>query len=251
MDQKPFLNRRMEANGFYMKPVEIIIPFHGQQAYVSKLIESIFRTVQTNRYLITLVDDASDNAEWLKEIERAKLPGVRCLRSDQQKGFGASVNFALKNPFTENIMYVAVLQSDIELQETNWLSSLGESLNRLKSSGVKMVAPMTNNPIVASKILKAKKGERRQDVILEDIHLPMYCFLCHRELFNKTGLLSEFPYAGSEDQEFAHRMKQKGYKQAVCGKSWVYHEGSVTLSKYENSKKVQQIIEAAKAEAFK
>ena len=157
MDQKPFLNRKMEANGFHMKPVEIIIPFHGQQAYVSKLIESIFRTVQTNRYLITLVDDASDNSEWLKEIERAKLPGVRCLRSEKQNGFGASINLALKNPFSENIIYVAVLQSDIELQETNWLSSLGESLNRLKSSGVKMVAPMTNNPMVASKILKAMK----------------------------------------------------------------------------------------------
>jgi GT2 family glycosyltransferase len=148
-------------------------------------------------------------------------------------------------------MYVAVLQSDVELQETNWLSALGESLNRLKSSGVKMVAPMTNNPMVASKTFKAKKGERREDIVLENIHLPMYCFLCHRELFSKTGLLSEFPYAGFEDQEYALRMKQKGYKQAVCGKSWVYHEGNVTLSKYQNNKKVQQIIEESKLEFFK
>ena len=55
---------------FHMASVEIIIPFHGEQAKVATLVENIIASVNTNRYLITLVDDCSVNANFVKDIEK-------------------------------------------------------------------------------------------------------------------------------------------------------------------------------------
>lgn len=239
---KIFVNRTIQNSAFYMAPVEIIIPFHGEQARVTKLMESIFKTVHTNRYLISLVDDASENDVWIKEIDRAKLPGVRCFRSEKQVGFGASVNLALRTPFSENISWVAVVQSDVFMDDCHWLSNLGESLNRLKNTGVKMVSPKTNNSVVGFNVLQGKKGDQKEDVVLEKEYLPMYCILSHRELFKRVGFLAEYPYAGTEAEDYATRMRALGFKQAVCGKSWVHHDGRATLARYDKNSKVQEIL---------
>lgn len=250
-NHKIFVNRTIENNPFYMAPVEIIIPFHGEQARVTKLIESIFKTVHTNRYLISLVDDASENDKWIKEIDRAKLPGVRCFRSEKQLGFGASVNLALRTPFSETITWVAIVQSDVFMDDSHWLSNLGETLNRLKKSGVKMVSPKTNNSIAGFNVLHGKKGDLRDDVILEDEFLPMYCVLSHRELFKRVGFLAEYPFAGTEAEDYAKRMKNMGFKQAVCGKSWVHHDGRATLSRYDKDGKVQEILRNVQEEYYR
>jgi len=249
---KIFVNRKMENNPFFMAPLEIIVPFHGEQASVTRLIESIFKTVHTNRYLISLVDDCSPNKVFIKEIDRAKIPGVRCFRQDEHKGFGAAINLALKNPWTKPpnppIIWVAIMQSDVFAEENNWLSSMGETLNKLKGQGVKMVSPMTNNPMVESTVLTGNRGERREDHVLTEGFLPMYCVLAHRELFNRVGPIREFPYAGTEAEEYAVRMRLMGYKQAVCGTSWVNHEGGVTLAGFAKNTRVQGILRKVKEE---
>lgn len=249
---KVFVNRKMENNPFYMAPVEIIVPFHGEQTSVTRLMDSIFKTVHTNRYLLTLVDDCSPNRIFIKEIDRAKIPGVRCFRQEEHKGFGAAVNLALQNPWTHPpnppITWVAIMQSDVFAEENNWLSSMGETLNKLKGKGVKMVSPMTNNPMVESTVLTGSKGDRREDRILDEGFLPMYCVLAHRELFSRVGPLRELPYAGTEAEEYAVRMRLMGYKQAVCGTSWVNHEGGVTLRGFADNTKVQEILRKVREE---
>lgn len=245
---KIFVNRKLENNPFYMAPVEIIIPFHGEQARVAKLMESIFATVHTNRYLISLVDDGSLNKSFIKDIDKKKLPGVRCFRTDENKGFGAAVNLALKTPWKQKITWVLIIHSDVFVEENNWLSNLGETINLLKSQGVKMVSSMTNNSMLNSDLLTRRKSDIQSDFILEEGYLPMYCALAHRELFNRVGLLKEFPYAGTEAEEFAIRMKSKGYKQAVCGTSWVNHTGGATLANFKENTKVQEILRKAKEE---
>ena len=245
---KIFVNRKMENNPFYMAPVEIIIPFHGEQARVTKLMDSIFKTVHTNRYLITLVDDCSPNKTFIKEIDRAKLPGVRCFRQDTHKGFGAAVNLALKSPWSEQITWVLIVHSDVYAEENNWLSSMGDTINKMKAQGVKMVSPMTNKPMVESAVLTGQKGDRRGDHILTEGFLPMYCVLAHRELFKRVGPLKECPYAGTEAEEYAVRMRLMGYKQAVCGTSWVHHDGGASLSAFSDNPKVQGILRNVREE---
>mgnify|MGYP006277214783 CR=1 FL=1 len=250
MSEKVFVAKPIEAKPFLMSAVEIIIPFHNEQAKVVDLMNDIFMTVQKNRYLITLVDDGSGNKEFKSELEKRKLAGVRCLSHDNCRGFGAAVNTAIKNPFNKDINFILIMHSDVRVHDQNWLFNLGQSLAAMKDSGVKMISSLTDNPVVENDFLKSNKSEKKKDSVLLEGFLPMYTALCHRELFSRVGLLKEYPYAGVEVEEFANRMKSSGYKQAVCGSSWVQHEGRGTLAQFDKNNKIQEILRKARNEGL-
>jgi GT2 family glycosyltransferase len=270
MAKNIFINRTIQSDPFHMAEVEIIIPFHGEQQRVVKLIESIFNTVLTNRYLITLVDDFTPVRSTASLLDRVKrVPGIRSFRLPEEpenpedekqkhpKGFGAAVNYALKHPWVfknnpkKKINYVCIMHSDVFPEENTWLAELGTTLEKLKFDGVKMISPTTNNPMSDLDILVGEKSQQKDDVILTDGYLPMYCALCNRELFQRVGFFKEVPYAGVEVQDFAKRMKEKGFKQAVCGKSWVHHDGGATIGKYAEVPRVQKILRNAMDEFLK
>lgn len=239
------LKRNFEPSPFHMASVEIIIPFHNEHAHVTKLIQNIFTTVHKNRYLITLVDDGSINTSFAKDIEKKKIPGTRCLQQSH-KGFGAAINYALKNPYKNNTNYVCIMHSDVLVEDAYWLNNLGNCLLALKNQNVKMVSSLTNNPGNNFNFLLGEKGKVKDDYILADEYLPMYCVLANRELFNKVGLFAEYPYAGLETEDFASRMRKMNYKQAACGNSWVSHVGGLTLNKFKDNRKVQEILRNSK-----
>jgi GT2 family glycosyltransferase len=241
-EKKIFINRKIEPKPFLGSMVEIIIPFYEKHALVSRLVTSIFNTINSNKYLVTLIDDGSTNKSFIEQMERAKLPGVRCFKQEN-KGFGASVNLALKNPFVKDISYVLILHSDVLFNSRNCLLNLGNYLEKVKNQNIGMVSPVTDNPVEDFDFLKAKKGEIKENHILDkNEFLPLYCALCHRDLFKYIGLLDEIPYAGGEAKMFAERMQQKGLKQAVCGSSWIHHDGKATLKLFEKNSKVQKIL---------
>lgn len=242
-EKKIFINRRIEIKPFLGSMVEIIIPFYNKHALVSKLITSIFNAVSSNKYLITLVDDGSTNKSFVEQMQKAKIPGVRCLKQEN-KGFGSAINLALKNPFGKEIPYVLIMHSDVFLESKNCLLNLGDYLQQTKDKNVQMVAPLTNNPVENFEFLKSNKGESRENYILsEKEYLPLYCALCQRDLFDYVGFFDEYPYAGGEAKKFSEKMNQKGFKQAVCGKSWIYHEGKATIKLFEKNFKFRKYCE--------
>ena len=251
-DKKIFINRNIKSDPFYMSSVEIIVPFHGEHAHVAKLMEGVFKTVHTNRYLLTLVDDGSKNKNFIKDIDKKKIPGVRCFRTESNNGFGAAVNLALKTPWKgeagNKIGWIVIMHSDVFPEDISWLSNMGKSMQNLYDQNVKMISPLTNNPMVDNENFVGLRGDQKEDYILEDGYLPMYCSLMHRELFKRVGLFKEYPYAGVEVEEFAQRMKLNGYKQAVCGNSWVNHIGRATLSNFDKNEKAQKMLRKIKEE---
>jgi GT2 family glycosyltransferase len=249
MDPKTHFKYEVKPSRFHFEPVEFIIPFHNEHESVSRLISAIFSTVVGNRYLISLVDDGSRNAKYVHQINEAKIPGVRCLQFKKQRGFGAAVNFALAHPKHEWVRWVCILHSDTLPQDNLWLNNLGQYLMRAKAGGVKMVSPRTDNPTAFPDILYAKRGDEGEDVVLQEgQYLPMYCALAHRKLFKRVGLLKECPYAGTEVEEYAKRMRESGFQQAVCGSSWVHHDGGLTLAQYASDEKVQEILRKTRDE---
>lgn len=214
-----------------MSEVEIIIPFHDECGKVGGLIKEIFKLVSTNRYQITLVDDCSENKHFLNEIFSKKIDGIQCLRTDKQLGFAGAVNHALKFAKNPWIPWICVMHSDVTPKHFSWLANLGKSMQNLKNKNVKMISPVTNNSILNTEVCQVKNElDFKSDVILDCGFLPMYTFLCHRELFKKIGLMKEYPLMGCEAEEFALRMKKSGYLQAICGSSYVEHEGKSTYN---------------------
>ena len=251
-ENKIMINRTIRTELFAKKEVEIIIPFYGKHSLVSSLVEDIFNTVYSNRYLVTLVDDGSANKEFHTQIQKSKVPGLRCLRQKQNRGFGSSINFALSNPWkfennpTKEIPYVLIMHSDVSLDSKDWLLNLGNFLETVKKDNVKMVSPKTDNPVVDFDVLKSKRSFKGENYVLKTEFLPLYCALAHRDLFKHVGFFKEYPYAGLEAEEFAMRMISKGFNQAVCGTSWVSHIGRGTLQQFDKNRKVKEILRKTK-----
>jgi len=226
-----------------MSCVEIVIPFYGKHSSVTALVEGIFKTVSTNRYQITLLDDGSENESFIDDINKTKIPGLVCMRHDKSAGFGAALNSVIQNAKNPWIPWVCIMHSDVIVDGPSWLSALGNSMQKLKAHGVKMISPRTDNPGDSLKELFEKRRINKrenscEDFLLEgDQYLPLYCTLCHRDLFKHIGSFKEFPFAGCEAQDFAIRMKKHNFHQAICGGSWVYHEGGGTIDKLNKKQK--------------
>lgn len=213
---------------FSRSKVDIIIPFHGQYEKVTRLVESILYLTRSNPYQICLVDDASPNKEYLKYFDSVKENyQIKTVRNKKHLGFGAS----LKTGFDATVNpWVIFLHSDCVIESAGWMIEMGRTLLKMKDRGVKMVCARTNNSLSADPLLTGSREDEVNDQILHTT-MPLYCAMCHRELFRHIGgFIKPYPYAMYEDEELSFRMKKYGYLQAVCGKSWVYHEGGATIN---------------------
>ena len=228
---------------FYGAKVDIIIPFHKQESKVTKLVKSILmHTQKTNPYRIILVDDYS-KSDWGALWQH--VPGVSIVRNEKQLGFGGSLYQGFIN---SDAPWVVFMHSDCVVETPNWLFEMGKSLVKFREekSKVKMVSAKSDNPgDQYDARLKSEKTEICEDIIVNTA-LPLYCAMCNRELFERiNGFIKKYPYAFYEDEELAHRMKKYGYEQAICGKSWVRHEGAATINEIvKNNMKIKNTIEA-------
>ncbi len=231
-------NASVGVRSDFIASVDIIVPFHGQYEKVTKLVESIYRLTRTNYFTICLVDDASPNRDYIASVarnvektaaRRRVANNLKIVRNEEPLGFGGSLRQGYENTDSP---YVCFVNSDCIVEDANWLRAMGECLLSLKSEGVRMVSAMTDNIVNGD---TAQVGDRHtrdlEDVILEkDSHLSLYCALAHRELFPRChGFLREYPFGYFEDEEFAARMHHYGFKQAVCRRSWIAHEGMATI----------------------
>jgi GT2 family glycosyltransferase len=238
MPDKTYVAKPIEKM-HYSTYVDIIIPFYGQYARVSRLLESIFRHTFSHVYRVFLVDDCSPNSEFINTLSQTQHP-IYTTRNSNQLGFGGALyegfkkseetNQELRTQGKQDYPHVLFMQSDCLVEDVDWLKGLSVSLEKLRTQGVKMVSPRTDNPLGGDPRQEGHKGTTVEDVVLDSDHLSLYCFMCHRELFRHIGgFLKSYPYGSYEDEELAYRMKFYGYKQAVCGNSWVRHTGQATL----------------------
>ncbi len=247
---------KIERTFSYSK-VDILIPFHGQYDKVTKLVESIYRTTR-RPFKVTLIDDASPNIAFIESL--AKKTNIQCIRNDKQVGFGAS----LKEGFDQtDFPWVVFLHSDCRIEDPNWLNKLGDSLVKVKNSGVKMISAVMDNPGEAEWIhpkmrsefkdlrydytqtisRNENKGLRPPIVLGEDHVLPLICTLSHRDLYkNINGFIKPYPYACYEDVELAHRMRHYGFKQAICEDCFISHEGMATIKEVWKKKEASKEI---------
>jgi GT2 family glycosyltransferase len=212
---------------FNGEKVDIIIPYHGQYEKLRKLISGIMYSLKSNKYQITLVDDASPNKDFGNQLKIID-PILKVIRSEKQLGFGGAFNLGINNTSQP---WIVGLNSDCLIEQSNWLLEMGRSLIALSNSKVRMVSSRNNLTYDGCPdLIKSEMSDFVGDHILEDGFLPMFSFMCPRSLFKEIGLIKEYQYGGYEDEEFAARLRHYGYKQAISGKSWIFHEGGATFS---------------------
>lgn len=238
---------------FLRSRVDIIIPFHGQYEKVSSLVQSILISVKSNPYQITLVDDCSENNMFHKEVSdqfkkntpEGYRPQVVCIRNEKQLGFGGSLRVGYENT---NLPWLLFMHSDCLVEDPNFMIEMGQALFDWKEQKepIKIVSARSNNPGDLKKA-KAKNYEKEnKNIVLDENEtLPLFCAMCHRDLFaNIGGFIKEYPYAWYEDEELAFRMRKSGFKQGISTKAWIHHEGGSTIKYlWDKNKKAKEIME--------
>jgi O-antigen biosynthesis protein len=235
-------SRALRQVSFSRSPVDILIPFYGQHDRVAKLVESILLVTKSNPYQICLIDDASPNEKFI--LDMAEVPQVVTVRNEKQLGFGGALEVGFN--VTEQ-PWVCIMHSDVIVEDPGWLVEMGRSLQRWKEEGksVKLVSAKTNRPGPNVERLHSTPKTFGEDFILEEGYVPLYCAMCHRDLFYYIdGFIKNYPYAWFEDQELAFRMKAYGYFQGICGRSWVRHfEGSTVNTLLKEMPEVRKVME--------
>ena len=226
-EMKHKMQGSLKMSLFELSQVDIIVPFHGQYQKVTRLIESIYRSTRPP-FLVTLVDDGSINAGFIEDLK--ENTNINCIRSEKQLGYAGALSLGFN---ATTFPWVVFMDSDCYVDNINWLNKLGESMLELKEQGVKMVSARYPNSgsDVAKLSSPARPLSNVEDIILEKgEHLPLSCVMCHRELFPRIGgFIKQYPFGWYEDQELAHRMSHYGFKQAICHKSWIHHDGMSTI----------------------
>jgi GT2 family glycosyltransferase/SAM-dependent methyltransferase len=200
-------------------------------------LESLYARTEWPNFEVIVVDNASSDGtrEYLNEAEKT-FPNLQVIMNDKNLGFAAANNIGLKQASGD---YLVLLNNDTVLTR-GWLSALIRHLHADPEIG--LVGPVTNE---IGNEAKVKVGYKQ----LEDLPrwaaqfvrdndgrgvsipvLAMFCIAMRRTDFERVGLLDErFEIGMFEDDDYARRVQEKGYKTTCVFDSFVHHAGRASF----------------------
>lgn len=217
-----------------MQMTSIIIPNYNGLDYLKPCIESIRKYTDTP-YEIIVVDNGSTDGT----LEYCKHNSVNLVSLPFNRGFPVACNYGLRIASGDAIM---LLNNDT-LATRNWLKNM---LNCLYSSNeIGLVGPVSNyisgkqqitEPFTNVKEIARKYNTQDPSKWIPTKRIVGMCFLMKREVFNRVGLMDErFSPGHFEDDDYCYRARQKGFKLMIAGDCFVFHHGSASFKKEEES----------------
>ncbi len=234
-----------------MKLSIVILNWNGS-GYLQRFLPSIIRYSSYEWAEIVVTDNGStDNS---KDIIEKEFPSVKYIQLDKNYGFADGYNRALKLIEAD---YYLLLNSDVEVTE-NWLNQLVDTIQSDNKIGACQPKILSLNdqkrfeyagasggfidrfgyPFCRGRILNVMEPDEGQ------YNMPISVFwasgaamMVRAEVWKKLGGFDSDFYAHMEEIDLCWRMKNIGYKVAVCPQSVVYHLGGGSLS-YGNPVKI-------------
>ncbi|NIA13843.1 MAG: glycosyltransferase [Nitrospiraceae bacterium] len=214
------------------KPISIVIPAFNQLDYCRACIESL-RRVTERAYRLILVDNGSSDgvSEYFDSMEDADV-----VHTPENLGFPAGSNLGLARAEGH-----AVLLNSDTLLTPGWLGRLERSL--LSAGDLGMVGPMSNSAAGFQQLVGlylpdqeavdgfAAELAQWNDGSVRDVNrLVGFCILIRDIVLEKVGLLDEsFGIGNYEDDDYATRVRQAGYRLGVAEDCFVFHHGGKTF----------------------
>jgi len=230
--------------------VSIIILTYNNLHLTKQCIDSIFKNTSYPNFELIIVDNASKDGtvDYLKELSIAKS-NVMILLNDENEGFAKGNNQGIRASSGE---YIILLNNDTIVTPA-WLTKLVNYLKQDQTIG--MVGPVTNcigneamiptNYSTTEEMLEfAEQYTEEHDKDFFEINvLAMFCIAVRKEIFNLIGFLDEqFQIGMFEDDDFALRVKEKGYK-LICAEDIFLHHFNNSGFKLFSEEKYKEIFE--------
>jgi GT2 family glycosyltransferase len=234
-----------------MKVAIVILNWNGS-AFMRRFLRSVIRYSSYDWTEIVVSDNGSIDDS--REVVEKEFPSVKFLQLDRNWGFAEGYNMALQHIEAD---YYLLLNSDVEVTE-NWLEpmlNLMQSDNKIGACQPKILqlehpekfeyAGASGGfidrfcyPFCRGRILNVQETDEGQyDVPISVFWASGAAVLIRASVWKELeGFDADF-YAHMEEIDLCWRMKNIGYKVAVCPQSTVYHLGGGSLS-YGNPVKI-------------
>ena len=222
------LNRRR-------RPIDVVVPVHGQTAPVLACLETLFASVgRPNR--IVVVDDASPEPALVAELDRlARARRIRLIRNPRNLGFPGSANAGMLAASGRDVV---LLNSDT-MVPPGWLERLQDAAHAADDIGT--VTPLSNNasilsypgpgpdndiPDLAATIALDRQASRANGTDSVDIPVGVgFCLYIRRDCLDATGRLRDdvFAQGYGEENDFCLRARRLGWRHVALPGLFVAH----------------------------
>jgi GT2 family glycosyltransferase len=241
------LEQAMQENGPGLCERRVELARKNNLDITRQCIESLLADETWPNIELIVVDNASSDGtvDYLTRLSE-EHKNIRVILNPENLGFAAANNIGLK--YVGGSEYVVFLNNDTVVPR-GWLARL---LKYLKNPTIGTVGPVTNaigNEAMidvpytsmqemhefAQAYTVAHDGE-----FFEINMLAMYCMAMRREVFDLIGPLDDsFGIGMFEDDDYARRVRGKGFRIICAEDVFVHHWGRASFSKLENTEYVR------------
>jgi len=219
--------------------VSVVIVAYGGLELTKACLESLLGAETWPRLDVIVVDNASSDGtpEYLASVAAAD-PRVRCVYNRENRGFAAANNQGIALAAGE----IVVLLNNDTVVPPGLMGLLAGHLARDASIG--LLCPTTNfcgnearvepgyEAMADLPAFAARRAREHRGRVFDIGVAAMYCVAARRQVLDEVGPLDEAYGVGMfEDDDFAVRMRAKGYRVACAEDAYVHHVGQGAFRK--------------------
>jgi GT2 family glycosyltransferase/glycosyltransferase involved in cell wall biosynthesis len=217
----------------------IIILSYNNLEYLRMCLESIY--IKTSLpFEAIVVDNASQDitVKYLQDLA-SKKSNLKILLNDTNQGFARGNNQGAQLARGEYLIFL----NDDTVVTQDWLEKI---LWYLHDPAIGMVGPVTNAAANESRVAVTYQNMAEMEVfadryttqnrgkVFEISVLAWFCLGMRRTIYDEIGPLDErFEVGMFEDDDYALRVKQAGYKILCAEDVFIHHWGSASFSKLQ------------------
>lgn len=206
----------------YPKVFVIILNYNGKNI-LKKTLESVYKLNYPNYQVVVVDNDSTDGS-----FEEARLAfgKFNFIKNNQNVGFAAGNNVAIKWALEKMADYVFLLNNDA-LIEKNSLTKLINEAQKDETFGI--LSPIIYKGdgdkvwFSGGKINWLKMRTEHTNDTRETQYITGCAMLIRKEVFKKIGLLDENFFLYYEDADFSFRATRAGFKLKIVKSASVFH----------------------------